>query len=163
MVLRPSFTLEPSRRSLKNTQAQALLPETGLQLVPVGPMQCRFGKPCGGRFCSAARTGVGVGGGRCKDPPPVHSRLFVYWVGYIRPAGVRASERGALSALAVIQRDPEILRTGGGEMQSLPRNRPVFSGPSRTEALTVIKGWHSSSSSLKPGPHCFFHGCPRRY
>lgn len=65
------------------------------------------------------QPGLGSGsGGCCKDPPPVHSRLFVYWVGYIRPAEVRASERRVLSALAVIQRDPKILRTGGGNAKS---------------------------------------------
>ena len=81
--------------------------ETKLQLVPVGPVQCDLGKFPGPRFCGCHQE-------------PVPCRLLCLCGGYI--CLVKAKEQGVLTVLAVVQRNPEILRTEGEKKLGFPRD-----------------------------------------
>ena len=99
MVLRPGFTLKPSRCSL------IPMPRPFSQRPSFSWSQ--WG-PCSVVWGSSLEPGCG-----CHQEP-VPCRLFVPLGGYI--CLVKAREQGVLSVLAVVQRNPEILRMEGEKM-----------------------------------------------
>ena len=146
MVLRPGFTLKSSQCSLNNTHAQALLSETKLQLVPVGPMQCGLGKFPGARFCGCHQEPV-----PCRPFVPLRG-LYVW----LKPESKGYYQYWQWSS--EIPRSSERKGRKCWVSQGLTCF-PWTKGNSTdwSEGLALLK------PSLKPGPRCLFHSYPRRH
>lgn len=153
MVLRPSFTLESSRNSLKSAPAQALLSGLGFSWSPARGLleapQRRALRAAGPMGSPAGRDSLGVLRGPCSSQQTVCVLGGLYLAGW-----------GSSRCYQYWQWSTEIPRSSELVGQGVSSGTDP---PSQDRAaLAVIKGWRSLSPSLKCVPKRSSHLRPLR-